>query len=71
MLSFPTTALRFLLLRAARPISGITSAAQRGAGVDPISARRTIGMVFQRLNPFPTMSIRNNVLAWQAGRAAG
>ncbi|TWP38902.1 phosphate ABC transporter ATP-binding protein PstB [Leekyejoonella antrihumi] len=32
-------------------------------GVDPVAVRRTIGMVFQRPNPFPTMSIRNNVLA--------
>jgi phosphate transport system ATP-binding protein len=34
-----------------------------GAGVDPVSVRRTIGMVFQRPNPFPTMSIRDNVVA--------
>jgi phosphate transport system ATP-binding protein len=33
------------------------------AGVDPVTVRRTIGMVFQRPNPFPTMSIRDNVLA--------
>src|SRR6201999_1659827 len=26
-------------------------------GVDPVNVRRTIGMVFQRPNPFPTMSI--------------
>ena len=32
-------------------------------GVDPVAVRRTIGMVFQRPNPFPTMSIRDNVLA--------
>ncbi|GAA3710443.1 phosphate ABC transporter ATP-binding protein PstB [Zhihengliuella alba] len=32
-------------------------------GVDPVSVRSTIGMVFQRPNPFPTMSIRDNVLA--------
>ena len=32
-------------------------------GVDPVSVRRTIGMVFQRPNPFPTMSIRDNVVA--------
>jgi phosphate transport system ATP-binding protein len=32
-----------------------------GAGVDPTSVRRTIGMVFQRPNPFPTMSIAGNV----------
>ncbi len=32
-------------------------------GIDPVSVRRTIGMVFQRPNPFPTMSIRDNVSA--------
>jgi len=31
--------------------------------VDPVQVRRQIGMVFQRPNPFPTMSIRDNVLA--------
>ena len=31
--------------------------------VDPVEVRRTIGMVFQRPNPFPTMSIYENVLA--------
>jgi phosphate transport system ATP-binding protein len=36
-----------------------------GAAVDPVSVRRTIGMVFQRPNPFPTMSIRDNVVAGQ------
>jgi phosphate transport system ATP-binding protein len=34
-----------------------------GAGVDPVTVRRNVGMVFQRPNPFPTMSIRENVLA--------
>ncbi|WP_370891929.1 phosphate ABC transporter ATP-binding protein PstB [Janibacter sp. GXQ6167] len=34
-----------------------------GKGVDPVLVRRKIGMVFQRPNPFPTMSIRENVLA--------
>ncbi|MEU4213449.1 phosphate ABC transporter ATP-binding protein PstB [Streptomyces sp. NPDC026206] len=34
-----------------------------GAGVDPVSVRRTVGMVFQRPNPFPTMSIYENVAA--------
>ncbi|MGI5154752.1 phosphate ABC transporter ATP-binding protein PstB [Microbispora sp. CA-102843] len=34
-----------------------------GADVDPVSVRRTIGMVFQRPNPFPTMSIFDNVAA--------
>jgi phosphate transport system ATP-binding protein len=31
--------------------------------VDPVAVRRQIGMVFQRPNPFPTMSIYDNVLA--------
>ena len=31
--------------------------------VDPVQVRRLIGMVFQRPNPFPTMSIYDNVLA--------
>ena len=34
-----------------------------GSGVDPVAVRSQIGMVFQRPNPFPTMSIRENVLA--------
>jgi phosphate transport system ATP-binding protein len=32
-------------------------------GVDPVLIRRRIGMVFQKPNPFPMMSIRENVLA--------
>jgi phosphate transport system ATP-binding protein len=31
--------------------------------IDPVAVRRQIGMVFQRPNPFPTMSIYENVLA--------
>ena len=31
--------------------------------VDPVQVRRQVGMVFQRPNPFPTMSIADNVLA--------
>jgi phosphate transport system ATP-binding protein len=34
-----------------------------GSDVDPVDVRRSIGMVFQRPNPFPTMSIAENVLA--------
>jgi phosphate transport system ATP-binding protein len=34
-----------------------------GEGVSPTDVRRTIGMVFQRPNPFPTMSIHDNVAA--------
>jgi len=33
------------------------------AGVDPVQLRRRVGMVFQRPNPFPTMSVRDNVAA--------
>ncbi|HEY7046788.1 MAG TPA: phosphate ABC transporter ATP-binding protein PstB [Jatrophihabitantaceae bacterium] len=42
-----------------------------GSGVDPVDVRRMIGMVFQRPNPFPTMSIYDNVVAGlklQSGR---
>jgi phosphate transport system ATP-binding protein len=31
--------------------------------VDPVKVRRQVGMVFQRPNPFPTMSIKENVLS--------
>src|SRR5262245_26324957 len=34
-----------------------------GQGIDPVSVRREVGMVFQRPNPFPTMSIFDNVAA--------
>jgi phosphate transport system ATP-binding protein len=34
-----------------------------GPDVEPASVRRTIGMVFQQPNPFPTMSIHDNVAA--------
>ena len=34
-----------------------------GKDVDPVAVRRTVGMVFQRPNPFPTMSIADNVAA--------
>ena len=33
------------------------------AGVDPVQLRRKIGMVFQKPNPFPTMSVFENVVA--------
>ncbi|MBP1684807.1 MAG: phosphate transport system ATP-binding protein [Deltaproteobacteria bacterium] len=33
------------------------------AGVDPVQVRARVGMVFQRPNPFPTMSIFDNVAA--------
>jgi len=32
-------------------------------GTDPVDIRRSIGMVFQRANPFPTMSIKENVVS--------
>jgi phosphate transport system ATP-binding protein len=34
-----------------------------GADVDPVMIRRRVGMVFQKPNPFPTMSIYDNVAA--------
>ena len=34
-----------------------------GQDVDPVQLRRVVGMVFQRPNPFPTMSIYDNVAA--------
>lgn len=34
-----------------------------GPAVDPVRVRTMVGMVFQRPNPFPTMSIRDNILA--------
>ncbi len=33
------------------------------SGVDPVQVRRRIGMLFQRPNPFPTMSIYDNVIS--------
>ncbi len=32
-------------------------------GIDPVSVRRKVGMVFQKPNPFPTMSVYDNVAA--------
>jgi phosphate transport system ATP-binding protein len=34
-----------------------------GGGVDPVLLRRRVGMVFEKANTFPTMSIRDNLLA--------
>ncbi len=34
-----------------------------GPNADPVRIRRRIGMVFQKPNPFPSMSIYNNVIA--------
>jgi phosphate transport system ATP-binding protein len=45
------------------------------SGVDPTDVRRRVGMVFQRANPFPTMSIYDNVVAGlrlgRGGKARG
>ena len=47
------------------------------SSMDPVEVRTRVGMVFQRANPFPTMSIRDNVLAGlklrgqRLGRRAG
>lgn len=35
----------------------------QGRSADPIAVRRRIGMIFSKPNPFPAMSIRDNVLA--------
>ncbi len=34
-----------------------------GDGIDVVSVRRAVGMVFQKPNPFPTMSIFDNIAA--------
>jgi phosphate transport system ATP-binding protein len=34
-----------------------------GAGVDPVNVRRRVGMVFQKPNPFPNLSVGDNVVA--------
>lgn len=34
-----------------------------GKGIDPVNIRRRVGMVFQKPNPFPAMSIYDNVVA--------
>ena len=34
-----------------------------GPNVDPVAMRRRVGMVFQRPNPFPTMSVFDNTVA--------
>ncbi len=34
-----------------------------GTGVDPVVIRRKIGMVFQKANPFPSLSVFDNVAA--------
>jgi len=33
------------------------------ASINPVALRRHVGMVFQRPNPFPTMSVQDNVVA--------
>jgi phosphate transport system ATP-binding protein len=35
----------------------------KASGVDVVAVRRAVGMVFQKPNPFPTMSIHDNVAA--------
>ena len=40
-----------------------------GAAADPVAIRRAVGMVFQRPNPFPTMSIADNI--WAGSRFTG
>ncbi len=33
------------------------------SGIDPVEVRRRVGMVFQKPNPFPTMSVFDNVVS--------
>ena len=40
-----------------------TAGTSTARGSARLSVRRIVGMVFQRPNPFPTMSIRDNVVA--------
>jgi phosphate transport system ATP-binding protein len=42
-----------------------------GPGVDVVAVRRAIGMVFQKPNPFPTMSVFDNVAAGLRLSASG
>ena len=51
----------------------IDGTAIHGSAVDPVRVRRVVGMVHQQPRPFPTMSIRDNVLAGVrlAGRRIG
>jgi phosphate transport system ATP-binding protein len=42
-----------------------------GQGVDVVAVRRAIGMVFQKPNPFPTMSVFDNVAAGLRLSASG
>ena len=43
--------------------SASTARTSTARGIDPVAVRRLIGMVFQQPNPFPTMSIYDNVAA--------
>ena len=51
------------LLPGARVSGEILLRAENLYGMNPINVRRKIGMVFQKPNPFPTMSIYDNVIA--------
>jgi len=51
------------LISGTRVTGKISLANQNILDLNPMEVRRNIGMVFQRPNPFPTMSIYNNVLA--------
>ena len=64
----------FVFLRGRRPLTHANFFTHDMSGVEPkagfdsggvkhAAARRSIGMVFQKPNPFPAMSIRENVLA--------
>ena len=53
------------------PIARVTGSVKLGDldiynDAPPVAIRRRVGMVFQRPNPFPTMSIYDNVASWAA-----
>jgi phosphate transport system ATP-binding protein len=56
---------RHVVIPGARVVGKVTIDGQSlyDPSIDPVEVRRMIGMVFQRPNPFPTMSIYENVLA--------
>ena len=55
---------------ASRASSASTAIDIYARDIDPVQLRRVIGMVFQRPNPFPTMSIYDNVVGGPAADRA-
>ena len=51
------------LVPSARHEGSITLNGEEVHNHDPVELRRMIGMVFQRANPFPTLSVYDNAVA--------